>query len=282
MWDPWKTSGTEPEYLARSRAVTASRVLLESAFGWQWYLGDLVTRQSLGYLEFQVPGPLPPRASHTSDYTLAELERFTRPDTKLTRHLRPEMDYAAYQRDRLVRPLGVRAHREVQEQARGAAEQRRAAAEIQRGGKGRVTHRESRPVVGGPPELPWTVKVVDSSSLSPHRGGRPLRKECDLHREHRLLHLQLLQDIPGAHNLPQQPKRQPGRRWHGQKSEVEGEGGEEEARSDSDDTADDPSYLQDPTENIDDDDGGGDDDDDGGGDDDDDGGDIDWFGQSEG
>ncbi|KAI8529966.1 hypothetical protein RHMOL_Rhmol11G0017100 [Rhododendron molle] len=43
-WDPWRAAGPEPEYLARSRAVTASRVLLESAFGWQWCLGDRVTR----------------------------------------------------------------------------------------------------------------------------------------------------------------------------------------------------------------------------------------------
>ncbi|KAI8530384.1 hypothetical protein RHMOL_Rhmol11G0054100 [Rhododendron molle] len=160
-WNPWRTSGPEPEYLAQSRAVTASRVLLESAFGWQWYLGDRVVRQSLGLPEFQVPGPLPPRASHTGDYTLAELERFTRPDTELVRHLRPTMDYAAYQRDRLARPLGVRARREIQEQAREAGAERRAAAEVQRGGERRVRRRESRPVVGGPPELVWKVDVVD-------------------------------------------------------------------------------------------------------------------------
>ncbi|KAI8538356.1 hypothetical protein RHMOL_Rhmol09G0096500 [Rhododendron molle] len=110
----------------------------------------------------RVPGPLPPRASHTSEYTLAELERFTRPDTELTRHLRPTMDYATYQRDHLARPLGVRARREVQEQAREAGAERRAAAEIQRGGERRVRRRESRPVVGGPPELLWKVDVVDS------------------------------------------------------------------------------------------------------------------------
>ncbi|KAI8563759.1 hypothetical protein RHMOL_Rhmol03G0134000 [Rhododendron molle] len=157
-----RTSGPEPEYLAQSRAVTASRVLLESAFGWQWYLGDRVTRQSLGYLEFQVPGPLPPQASHTGDYTLEELERFTRPDTELTRHLCPTKDYAAYQRDHLERPLGVRARREVQEQAREAGAERRAAAEVSRRGERRVRCRESRPVVGGPPELLWKVDVVDS------------------------------------------------------------------------------------------------------------------------
>ncbi|KAI8551447.1 hypothetical protein RHMOL_Rhmol06G0186500 [Rhododendron molle] len=38
-WNPWSTEGPEPKYLARSRAITASRVLPESVFGWQWYLG---------------------------------------------------------------------------------------------------------------------------------------------------------------------------------------------------------------------------------------------------
>lgn len=55
-WNPWGGAMPEPEYVARSRVVTTSRVLLELAFGWQWYLGDRVTRQSLGLLEFQVPG----------------------------------------------------------------------------------------------------------------------------------------------------------------------------------------------------------------------------------
>ncbi|KAI8555090.1 hypothetical protein RHMOL_Rhmol05G0147300 [Rhododendron molle] len=125
-WDLWRVAGAEPEYLARSRAITASRVLLESAFGWQWYLGDRVTRQSLGHIAFQVSGPLPPRASHTSTYTRAELERFTQLDTELSRYLRPEMDYAAYQRDGLAGPLGIRAFRDVWSQARGTVEERRA------------------------------------------------------------------------------------------------------------------------------------------------------------
>ncbi|KAI8571326.1 hypothetical protein RHMOL_Rhmol01G0111100 [Rhododendron molle] len=162
VWNPWRMNGPKPEYLARSRAVTASRVLLESAFGWQWYLGDRVIHQSLGYLEFQVPGPLPPRASHTGDYTLAELERFTRPDTELTHHLCPEMDYAAYRRDCLARPLGVRARRKVQEQAREAAAQRRTAGEVQRGRESRKKRKVNRPVVGRPPELSWKVPLVDT------------------------------------------------------------------------------------------------------------------------
>ncbi|KAI8534659.1 hypothetical protein RHMOL_Rhmol10G0107200 [Rhododendron molle] len=61
----------------------------------------------------------------------------------------------------MARPLGVRARREIQEQAREASAERRAAAEVQRGGERRVRRRESRPVVGGPPELVWKVDVVD-------------------------------------------------------------------------------------------------------------------------
>ncbi|KAI8535752.1 hypothetical protein RHMOL_Rhmol10G0198200 [Rhododendron molle] len=161
-WNPWRVAGAEPTYLARSRAITASRVLLESAFGWQWYLGDRVTRQSLGYTAFQVPGPLPPRASHTSTYTQAELEGFTQPDTELRRFLRPEMDYAEYQRDHLARPLGIRAFRDVRSQAHGAGEERRAAGERARGGEGRVRLHAGVPVRGGPPEMSWVVPVTDA------------------------------------------------------------------------------------------------------------------------
>ncbi|KAI8559954.1 hypothetical protein RHMOL_Rhmol04G0216800 [Rhododendron molle] len=161
-WNPWSVAGAEPEYLARSRAISASRVLLESAFGWQWYLADRVLRQSLGYTAFQVPGPLPPRASHTSTYTRAEVERFMQPDTKLRRYLLPEMDYATYQRDRLAGPLGIRAFRDVRSQACGAAEERRAAKERSRGGEGRVRVHAGVPVRGGPPEMSWIVPVVDA------------------------------------------------------------------------------------------------------------------------
>ncbi|XP_058216804.1 uncharacterized protein LOC131327676 [Rhododendron vialii] len=141
-WDPWRVAEPEPEYLARSRVVTASRVMLESAFGWQWYLGDRVTRQSLGHARFQVPGPLPPRASHTGEYTLAELEIFTRLDTDLTCYLRLGMDYAIYQRERLAGPLRVREFRESSGESRA-----------RRGPSGLVR--------GGPPELTWQIAVVD-------------------------------------------------------------------------------------------------------------------------
>ncbi|KAI8522357.1 hypothetical protein RHMOL_RhmolUnG0000600 [Rhododendron molle] len=105
-WDPWTSVEPEPEYVTRSRAVTASRVLLESAFGWQWYLGDRVTRQSLELDEFLVPGLLPRHASQTARYTLAELQRFTVPQAAST-FTRPRQDYAVYRKQHLMDPLGV-------------------------------------------------------------------------------------------------------------------------------------------------------------------------------
>ncbi|XP_058192087.1 protein MAINTENANCE OF MERISTEMS-like [Rhododendron vialii] len=93
-WDRW--AGMEADFLPRSREVTRSRVLLECPLGWQWYLGDRVTRQSLGLPAFAVPGLLPPRVQRTESYTCAELELFTVPDTDLERHLRRSLDYAAY------------------------------------------------------------------------------------------------------------------------------------------------------------------------------------------
>ncbi|KAI8530045.1 hypothetical protein RHMOL_Rhmol11G0024000 [Rhododendron molle] len=74
-WDCW--ARVEADFLPRSREVTRSRVLLECPLGWQWYLGDRVTRQSLGSLEFIMPRPLPPRVQRTETYTRAELEQFT-------------------------------------------------------------------------------------------------------------------------------------------------------------------------------------------------------------
>ncbi|KAI8568371.1 hypothetical protein RHMOL_Rhmol02G0193300 [Rhododendron molle] len=71
-WDRW--TRLETDFLPRSREVTRSRVLLECPLGWQWYLGDRVTRQSLGSPEFVVPGPHPPLVQRTETYTRAKLE----------------------------------------------------------------------------------------------------------------------------------------------------------------------------------------------------------------
>ncbi|KAI8571124.1 hypothetical protein RHMOL_Rhmol01G0093900 [Rhododendron molle] len=104
-WDRW--ARMEADFLLRSREVTRSRVLLECPLGWQWYLGDRVTRQLLGSPEFIVSGPLLPREQRTETYTRAELEQFTVPDTDLERYLRRTLDYAAYRDRHLATSLGV-------------------------------------------------------------------------------------------------------------------------------------------------------------------------------
>lgn len=105
FWNRWDKLEAEP--LVRSREVTRSRVLLECPIGWQWYLGDRLTRQSLGLPAFMVPGPLPPRVQRTNTYTRAELEKFTMPDTILEGLLRRMMDYDTYKEQYLAMSLGV-------------------------------------------------------------------------------------------------------------------------------------------------------------------------------
>ncbi|KAI8530359.1 hypothetical protein RHMOL_Rhmol11G0051700 [Rhododendron molle] len=59
-------------------------------------------------------------------------------------------------------PLGIRAFREMQSQAYGAAKEMRATGERQRGGEGRMRRSLNGPVRGGPPELLWRIAMVDN------------------------------------------------------------------------------------------------------------------------
>ena len=102
-WNPWGRA--DLSYLARSREVTRGRILLESPFGWRWYLGERVSRQSLELPEFRVPGPLPPRVQRTQEYTVGELETFTVLDTELV--FDPSADYPDYVRDFLAYTLDL-------------------------------------------------------------------------------------------------------------------------------------------------------------------------------
>ncbi|KAI8568018.1 hypothetical protein RHMOL_Rhmol02G0166000 [Rhododendron molle] len=108
----------------RTGEVMTFRRWLDNLTGVTWYLGDQVTQQSLGFPEFVVPGPLPPRVQRTATYTRAELEQFTVPDTDLEKHLRRTLDYAAY-RDRYL-AMSLRVERELERrvaeaEARGGA-----------------------------------------------------------------------------------------------------------------------------------------------------------------
>ncbi|KAI8530379.1 hypothetical protein RHMOL_Rhmol11G0053600 [Rhododendron molle] len=142
-WDRWTM--VEADFLPRSREVARSRVLLECPLGWQWYLGDRVTRQSLGSPEFIVLGPLPPRVQRTETYTRAELEQFTVPDTDLERYLRCTLDYATYRDRYLATSLGV--ERELERRV-AEAEARRARGEP-RGEVGGEVRGEVGDEVGG-------------------------------------------------------------------------------------------------------------------------------------
>lgn len=115
-WKPWGGGMLEPEYIARSRVVITSRGMLESAFLWQWYLGDCVTRQSLDIPMFQVPRPLSPHTSHTDRYTIAKLQRFTTPTIDLSAFLRLERDYSIYQRQHLAGPFRVLTYKAAETQ----------------------------------------------------------------------------------------------------------------------------------------------------------------------
>ena len=173
----------EAEFLPRSREVTRSRVLLECPLGWQWYLGDRVTRQSLGLPTFVVPGLLPPLVQRTESYTRAELELYTVPDTDLERHLRRSLDYADYADRHLATSLGVEeeferrvagqgAWRDTGEaQSRGGRSSRGRGARAPAGGRsvGRGAGSSRAPEAAEtsvPPVLPvltWTVGATSSS-----------------------------------------------------------------------------------------------------------------------
>lgn len=151
-WGVW--DGLEADYLPRSREMTRGRVLLESPYGWQWYLGDRVVRQSLRRPAPVVPGPLPPRVLRTDSYTLEELIQFTTLDADLDRYLRPTEDYTAYQRQYLAGPLGVVEFRQREIATRKASHVREEAQVPQRGkkskgGSGSGRKRESSSAEGG-------------------------------------------------------------------------------------------------------------------------------------
>ena len=98
-WDIWDGF----EALQEARALSRSRVLLECGVGWEWFLGDHVCRQTMGSPHPVVPGPLPPRISDMTSFTLAEVEEYVVP-VDAGGLLRHGEDYAAYQQQRLAPP----------------------------------------------------------------------------------------------------------------------------------------------------------------------------------
>ncbi|KAI8568362.1 hypothetical protein RHMOL_Rhmol02G0192400 [Rhododendron molle] len=162
-WD--RGAKLEAEFLARSQEVTQSRVLLECPLGWQWYLGDRVTRQSLGLPVFVVPGLLPPRVQRTESYTSAELELFTVPDTDFERHLQRTLNYVAYADRYLAISLGVEV--EFERRVAGVGTQRDVSRATSRGGRStRGRGRGTRPPVGGRGASPSGARASETAETS--------------------------------------------------------------------------------------------------------------------
>lgn len=57
IWCPWVLSKSLPRVIARCEEWSRRRILLVSHKGGAWYLGERVSRQSLGTLEQCIPKP---------------------------------------------------------------------------------------------------------------------------------------------------------------------------------------------------------------------------------
>ncbi|KAF7123143.1 hypothetical protein RHSIM_Rhsim12G0012800 [Rhododendron simsii] len=106
-WDVW--AGVDPVVhadLLRSRQATGRRILLEGPFCRQWYLGERVVRQSLGYDVFRVPKSIPFSMLNMRILTVEDLEKWTEGEDAAT-FLEESGDYEEYMVQRLMPVLGV-------------------------------------------------------------------------------------------------------------------------------------------------------------------------------
>lgn len=106
-WDVWAgiDESATPDLL-RSREATRKRILLEGPFCRQWYLGERVVRQSLGYKSFRVPKPIPHSMLSTNTLTVEDLGKWTQGEDA-TVFLEETGDYSEYRALRLMPALGV-------------------------------------------------------------------------------------------------------------------------------------------------------------------------------
>lgn len=101
-WNVWDR--LNKDYLVRSRVLTQSRVLLECPYGWQWYMGDRVSHQSLEIDHFRVLSPIHPFVQRTHEYIQAEIERYI---VLIEVIFSPSIDYEGYINTHLVNDLDM-------------------------------------------------------------------------------------------------------------------------------------------------------------------------------
>ncbi|XP_058213858.1 protein MAIN-LIKE 2-like [Rhododendron vialii] len=107
IWDVW--AGVDPVVhadLLRSGQANGRRILLEGPFCRQWYLGERVVRQSLGYDVFRVPKPIPTSMLNTRSLTVEDVARWTKGEDAAT-FLEESGDYEEHMVQRLTPVLGV-------------------------------------------------------------------------------------------------------------------------------------------------------------------------------
>lgn len=93
----------------------------------------------------------------TGQYTLREVEQFTRPDPQLEQLFQADADYAEYRAQFLMGSFGIRAAWKAEQQARGGRGSRG-------GGRGRGGGAGQRGATL--PTLSWTVDVVTAQGVS--------------------------------------------------------------------------------------------------------------------
>ncbi|KAF7124294.1 hypothetical protein RHSIM_Rhsim12G0012700 [Rhododendron simsii] len=155
-WDVW--AGLDPvahANLLRSRQASSRRILLEGPFCRQWYLGERVVRQSLGYDFFKVPKPIPLSMLRTWSLTIEDVGHWTEGEDAAI-FLEEFGDYEEYRAQRLMSVLGVRI---VQRGPPLGSQVRAVPTAVVAGGGGEV-------LVGAVLELPklsWPVDYVSST-----------------------------------------------------------------------------------------------------------------------
>ncbi|KAF7123811.1 hypothetical protein RHSIM_Rhsim12G0011200 [Rhododendron simsii] len=106
-WDLWAMIDPMVHAdLLRSRQATGQRILLEGPFCRQWYLGERVVRQSLGYNVFRVPKPIPFSMLNAKHLTMEDVERWTKGEDAAT-FLEEGGDYEEYRVKRLMPIFGA-------------------------------------------------------------------------------------------------------------------------------------------------------------------------------
>ncbi|KAF7124804.1 hypothetical protein RHSIM_Rhsim12G0012200 [Rhododendron simsii] len=100
-WDLWAMIDPVVHAdLLRSRQATGQRILLEGPFCRQWYLGERVVRQSLGYNVFRVPKPIPFSMLNAKHLTMEDVEKWTKGEDAAT--FLEGGDYEEYRVKRLM------------------------------------------------------------------------------------------------------------------------------------------------------------------------------------